>query len=185
VWSGAGKVYVRRAIETVLSTSATRLLWAGTAGLGNCATTTLHVGSALTAVQNFAVVQGDTYYFGSPGVTAAGGALSFVVGDANTYRAGSPFRVNGAVGRLNPVAAGSTITVSTPTEGLQVRLGGGSPVPSTSEASTALVGVTFQAATRGVVFVTVTSPSGLATTYGINVDARGKSDAGIVGTCSP
>lgn len=185
VWSGAGKVYVRRAIETVLSTSATRLLWAGTAGLGGCATTTLHVGSAPTAVKNFAMVQSDTYYFGSGSNMAAGGALSFIVGDANTYRAGSPFRVNGAVGRLNPVAAGSTITASTPTDGLQVRVGGGSPVPSTSEASTALVGVTFQAASSGVVFVTVTSPSGLATTYGINVEAQSKTAAGVVGSCSP
>ena len=33
VWSGAGQVYVRRATETVLSTSAARPLWANTSGL--------------------------------------------------------------------------------------------------------------------------------------------------------
>jgi len=129
-------------------------------------------------VQNFAPVQGDTYFFDAPG-----GSLSFIVGDANTYRAGSPFAAGGASGRLNPVAAGSTITASTPTDGLNVRVGGGTPVPSTSEASTAVIGVTFQSANRGVVFVTVTAPSGLATTYAINVDSAAKNPA--LGTCSP
>jgi hypothetical protein len=182
VWSGAGKVYVRRAIETVFSTSASRLLWAGTSGLGSsCVTTRLQVSSSPLDVQNFALVQGDTYYFGNPG----GGSLSFTVGDANTYPPGSPFAAGGAVGRLNPVAAGSTITATTPTDSMVVRVGGGSPVPSTSEASTAVIGVTFQGATSGIVFVTVTSPSGLAQTYTVNVDARSKAAAGVIGSCNP
>lgn len=182
VWSGAGKVYVRRAIETVFSTSATRLLWANTTGLGSsCASTTLQVGSSPLSVQNFALVQGDTYYFGNAG----GGSLSFIVGDANSYRPGSPFAIGGAQGRLNPVAAGSTVTATTPTDSMVVRVGGGSPVPSTSEASTAVIGVTFQGALAGIVFVTVTSPSGLATTYAINVDARTKAVAQVAGSCNP
>jgi hypothetical protein len=184
VWSGAGKVYVRRGIETVLSTSASRLLWAVTGGLdATCARTTLQIGSSPTSVQNFALVQGDTYYFGDSRGSAAGGSLSFIVGDANTYRVGSPFTAGGAVGRLNPVAAGSVITASTPTDSMTVRIGGGTPVPSTSEASTAVVGVTFQGATRGIVFITVTSPSGLATTYSVNVEAAAK--PGGAGSCNP
>ncbi len=181
-WSGAGKVYVRRAIETVLSTSAARLLWANTSGLGaGCSSTRLQIGSSTAATQSFALVGNDTYYFGDPG----GGSLSFIVGDANTYQPGSPFAAGGAVGRLNPMAAGTTITATTPTDSMIVRVGGGSPVPSTSEASTAVVGVTFQGATKGIVFVTATSPSGLATTYAINVEAQSKSAAGVAGSCSP
>jgi hypothetical protein len=61
------------------------------------------------------------------------------------------------------------VTASTPTTGLKVTLGGGSPVPSTTEASSAVVGVSFDTVSSGVVFVTFTSPSGVASTYAINV----------------
>ena len=92
--------------------------------------------------------------------------LPFIVADANTFPALGP---NGTVGRLNPMAAGTTISASTPTTGLKVILGGGSPVPSTTEATLGAVGVTFDTVSAGVVFVTFTSPKGLATTYPINV----------------
>jgi hypothetical protein len=42
-------------------------------------------------------------------------------------------------------------------------------VPSTTEASSAAVGVSFDTVSAGVVFVTFTSPSGVASTYAINV----------------
>lgn len=184
--SGARSVYVRRSIETVLSTSAARLLWADTSGLGSasCAPTTLQVGSSPLNVGSFAQVNsGQTFYFGRDGAARNSGSLIFTVGDANQYAVGSPLTVGGARGRLNPVAAGSIITASTPTDSVQVRVGGGSPVPSTSEASNAVIGVTFQGPTEALVFVTVTSPSGLSTTYAITV--RTASKPGGDGSCSP
>ena len=166
-WSGAGKVYVRRAMETVLSTSAARPLWLDTRGLEtSCGRITLQIGPSPLTIRNFAPVQGDTYYFG-----VASGSLAFMIADANTYRAGSPFRVGGAEGRLNPMAAGTIVSASTPTTGLKVTFAGGSPVPNTNEASVAVVGVTFEAAAAGVVFLNVTSPSGLATTFAIPVSS--------------
>jgi hypothetical protein len=180
VWSGAGKVYVRRATETVLSTSAARLLWADFNGLASCGRITLQTGTEPTTVLNFAPVLNDTYYF-----DARSGSLAFTVADANTYRLGSPFAAGGATGRLNPMAAGTVITASTPTIGLSVRVTGGSPVPNSTEATAALIGVTFEAANEGTVFVTATSPSGLATTYAMRVDSRSKAAAGVVGVCAP
>ena len=79
-WSGAGQVYVRRAVETVLSTSAARPLWASTRGLSNtCVSSrlTMQVGPSPTQTAVFTAVAGDTWYGG------ASDTLSFIVADAN------------------------------------------------------------------------------------------------------
>ena len=179
IWSGAGKVYVRRATETVLSTSAARPLWANVSGLGaSCPKITLQIGPSTSTVAIFAPVSGETYYLGG-----RDGVLSFIVGDANSYAPGSPSRAGGAVGRLNPMAAGTTVTASTPTTGVKLTVGG-SPVGNTTEATGAVVGVSFglEAPSSGVVFVTFTSPSGLGTTLGINVNVGAR---GAFGVCAP
>lgn len=169
VWSGAGKVYVRRAAETVLSTSAARPLWASTAGLdASCSAITLQTGPATATTSSFRRVHGgESWYTG--GATSLSTTLPFIVGDANTFPTPS---ASGAVGRLNPVAAGSTITATTPTKGVTLSVAG-SPVPNTTEATGAAVGVAFDtgtaANTTAVVFVNFTSPSGLITTYTVNV----------------
>ena len=175
VWSGAGKVYVRRAAETVLSTSPARALWSSKSGLdASCRTLTLQTGPQPTTFAVFTpVLGGETWY----GNGSASMTLPFIVADANTFPALGP---NSTVGRLNPMAAGTTMSASTPTTGLKVVLGGGSPVPSTTEASLGAVGVNFDTVSAGVVFVTFTSPSGLGTTYAINVE---KSSAGKFSTC--
>ena len=163
-WSGAGKVYVRRATETVLSTSAARVLWGSKSGLdANCGALTLQVGSQPAGVVSFTPVQGDTWYGSGLSIS-----LPFIVADANTFPAVSDA---GAIGRLNPMAAGTAITARTPTTDVSVTVGGGTPVPSTTEATTALVGVTFgqTAPSSALVFVTFTSPSGLGTTYAVTV----------------
>ena len=155
VWSGAGKVYVRRAVQTVLSTSAARPLWAGTGGASGgagldaaCTKVTLQAGPSPTATASFAAVGGQPWYSGG----GDAGLLPLIVADANPVR-------------LNPMAAGTTITASTSTQGLKVNLEGGSPVPSTSEASLVNIAFKFEGATSsGVVDMTFTSPSGLATT---------------------
>jgi hypothetical protein len=159
VWSGAGKVYVRRAAETVLSTSGARPLWASTGGASGdtgldagCAVRTLQVGPASTATASFAVVAGQTWYAGP----SASGTLTLIAADANNLR-------------LNPMAAGTTITASTNTTGLTVTLNGGTPVPSTSSASLVSLSYSFgeTAPSAGLVTVTFTSPSLTATSVAI------------------
>ena len=174
VWSGAGKVYVRRAIETVLSTSAPRLLWPSTSGLdSSCQTVTLQTGPVPTTTAAFTRVLGGETWYGSGSSSLF---LNFTVADANTFPTPGP---NNSVGRLNPMAAGTTVTASTPTTGLKLTVGG-TPVPNTSEASAASVGVGFDTVSAGVVLVTLTSPSGLGTTYAINVQ---QNSVGKVGSC--
>ncbi len=163
VWSGAGQVYVRRAVETVLSTSAARPLWAGTRGLTDTCTASqllMQIGPQPSQTATFLVAGNDTWYGGSTDT------LSFIVADANPGNTGI-----GLQPRLNPMAAGTVITATTPTPGLTVSVGGGTPVPSTTEASGAAVVYTFTdpAVNAGVVFVTFRSPSGLGTTISVPV----------------
>ena len=160
VWSGAGKVYVRRAIETVLSTSAARTLWAETGGSSggrgldnSCQNVTLQPGSDPAVMQRFTRVAGQTWYTGS----RASDTITLIVADANGTR-------------LNPMAAGTTVSASTTTTGLTVTLDGGSPVPSTSEASIAGLSFNFEAGTTsGLITVRFTSPSGTTSSVAIPV----------------
>jgi hypothetical protein len=161
VWSGAGQVYVRRAAETVLSTSAARPLWASTSGLSvACTKISMQIGPETTDTAQFTRVAGDTWYGG------ASDTLSFIIADANP---GSAAR--SLLPRLNPMAAGTTLSASTPTVGLTVLLSGGTPVPSTTAATFTSVGYTFTdlSVTSGVVLLTVTSPSGTSSTVSIPV----------------
>ncbi len=160
-----GKAYVRRAVETIFSTSAAQPVW-GTAWPSGSATPASACPSlsliqpnlppASPAYDALGHPQTQTYYpFGGAGlyVGAANttGIISFLVADANPYA-------------LNPVAAGSTITV-TGTTGLTATLVGGSPVPSTSTPSGASVSYSFSSGvTSGTLTVTIKSPGGVATT---------------------
>jgi hypothetical protein len=172
VWSGAGQVYVRRAAETVLSTSVARPLWASTRGLAaTCSKIVMQIGplpSQTSAPNQLTLVTGDTWYGGTSDT------LSFIVGDANP----------GSVAlslfpRLNPMAAGTTISATTPTTGLTVTLGGGSPVPSTTEASLASLAYTFTdpTVTAGIIFVNFTSPSGTRTSVAVPVQVGSRPSA--------
>lgn len=217
--SWSQRTYVRRATETVLSTSSARLLWGNVSGLSTCTPITLQdTGPYLNSISrwnNYRLVRGDTWYFGS-----AIGTLSFIVGDSNTYPAGYQGRTRDAsgnlglsavtdvmardltgnlktysdasascnpsgssctplTGRLNPMPAGTTISGSA-TDGVTVRVTGGSPVPSTGEASTASVQVQFTAATSGIVTLNVTTPKGLATVYSIPVEMAARPAAAPV-----
>lgn len=160
LWSGAGRVYVRRAVETVLSTSGARPLWFDTGGASGgrglsaaCQRVTLQVGPEPTNTQSFTRVAGQTWYTGS----SASDAFTLIAADANSTR-------------LNPMAAGTTISASTTTSGLTVTLGGGSPVPGTSQASSTSLSFTFDAGTTsGLITVTFTSPSGITSSVAIPV----------------
>jgi protocatechuate 3,4-dioxygenase beta subunit len=176
IWSGAGQVYVRRAVETVFSTSAARPLWASTGGLdATCSKVKLQVGPATTQLQQFTLAASDTWYGGNSGT------LNFFAADANPGRQKvpslwadpstfNPLTDYDLYPRLNPLAAGTVVTASTPTNGLTVSVGGGSPVPSTTEATTAAIAYAFTPpASSGIVFVTFNSPSGVGTTVAVNV----------------
>ncbi|MFM7532768.1 MAG: beta strand repeat-containing protein, partial [Rubrivivax sp.] len=179
-WSGPGKVFVRRAAETVLSTSAARPLWASVSGLeATCRrirlqTGPLALGTSSPPSVRRALVSGDTWYS-----TAAEGVLSFLIADANPGRpAPNPTgdltdSANWTVlPRLNPVARGSIVSASTSSRGMAAALAGGSPVANTTEATLAGVSYSFTdpAVTEGVITLSVKSPSGLEVTYSIRVD---------------
>lgn len=162
-----GKAYVRRAAETVLSTSTARPLWIGTPSNATALPSpmVLQTGPIIgvsTPVGSFYQVNGTALQ-----CTGGGGSLSFLVADNNIY---SPVPNNAsAVGRLNPVAAGSTISLKT-TKGLSSDVLSGSPVPSTLEASGAAISYQFDDTTdSGSIFITITSPSGLGTTVSVGL----------------
>lgn len=151
------QVYVRRAIETVLSTSSARPVWASTAvNVAPSRTVTLRTGAerlapAVTPTATFGVVDGSR-------ITSAGkaGGFGFLLADANDVR-------------LNPVAAGTTVTAEG-TTGLTVKVLGGSPVPSTTDASGASISYEFDdTTTAGTVTIRVTSPRGLTTVLGVSL----------------
>jgi hypothetical protein len=189
-WSGAGQVYVRRSIETVLSTSAARPLWASVSGLeASCRRIRLQTGpllpgSAAPPSVVRALAGGDTWYNMN-----AEGVLSFIIADANPGRpVVSPTSdlSNAAnwivLPRMNPVAAGSLVNASTSSRGLVVAPAGGSPVASTTEATLAAVTYSFTdpAVQAGVITLSVKSPSGLEVSYSIGVDRS----RGPASTCS-
>jgi hypothetical protein len=120
----------------------------------------MQVGPQPSQTATFLVAGNDTWYGGTTGT------LSFIAADAN------PGNTNiGLRPRLNPMAAGSVITANTPTPGLTVSVGSGTPVSNTTEATGSAIVYTFTdpAVNVGVVFVTFRSPSGLGTTIGVPV----------------
>lgn len=158
-WSGAGQVYVRRAVETVLSTSAARPLWAATGALVGGDVITLNTSSNSGATAFTRVGSGEIWGTGCSGVTAnKQGALSIFASDANAVR-------------FNPVAAGTTVAASA-TSGVTATLFG-SPVPSTTEPTAILITIEFAdgppAVNSGTVTVSLTSPSGLISQTAIAV----------------
>ena len=68
------------------------------------------------------------------------------------------------------MAAGTTVSVSA-TTGVDAKLLGGSPVPSTTEATFASFSVGFSQVSSGTVTLTFTSPRGLSTSVNIPVFA--------------
>lgn len=165
-WSGSGQVYVRRALETVLSTSKARPLWPyGSSSTGKATTPiTLQVGRNVgDTAQFYALNSGDRVC--SAGTT---GSVFLIAADDNP---GLPNSSGGydVYPRLNPMAAGTVISASTPTIGFSASLAGGSPVANSFDATAFAVGYTFDTASVGAVFVTLTSPSGVGTTYSFTI----------------
>lgn len=156
-----GSAFVRRAIETVFSTSTARPLWFERpdddpglrliGGVGPGDTVSLVGDTSSTApVDDYTLVGRGTLVS-----TAATGVISFLAADANPIR-------------LNPMAAGTTVSVST-TTGITASVAGGSPVPNTSLASFVTLNYSFETASSGVITVTFTSPSSLSTSVSIPI----------------
>lgn len=165
-WSGAGQVYVRRALEVVLSTSTARPLWPyGSSSIGKASPLiTLQVGRNVgDTAQFYALDEGDRVC--SAGTT---GAVRLIAADENP---GLPNPAGGYTiyPRLNPMAAGTVISASTPTIGFSASLAGGSPVANSFDATPFAVGYTFDTASVGTVFVNLTSPSGVGTTFSFTI----------------
>lgn len=183
--SNWGRAYVRRAAETVLSTSSSRPVWES-GGLPP----RLHVRAGFScpkvvdivstgAPQNLIVgyaegtgseIRNKDYYQVGSGTIIYNmpdtGFISFLVADANPVR-------------LNPVAAGSVIEVTTVGK-VTATLVGGSPVPSTAEASLAGISYDFGTTGRsGTVSIKIKSPSGLTTVVSQSV-SRDAPDLGDI-----
>ncbi len=161
-WSGSGQVYVRRAMETVLSTSTARPLWPfGSSSTGKASgLMRLQVGRNVTDTADFyPLSSGDRVC--NAGTT---GSVFLIAADNNPGLISS-----GVYPRLNPMPAGTVITATTPTIGFAASVSGGSPVANTADATGFAVGYTFDTATSGAVFVTLTSPSGVCTSFGFTV----------------
>ena len=177
-----GRAYVRRAVETVLSTSSARPLWFSppdnlyVPNSLSCpfALDTTSSSTPQNLIVGYTEVTGaeqrSPFYQLGGGTTlynlSVSSVISFLVADANPVR-------------VNPVAAGSSITVAG-TTGLTVAVNGGSPVPSSTEATFASIQVTFAAGvTAGTVSINITSPSGLTTTISQNVSTNAAPSSGV------
>lgn len=171
-WTGSGQIYVRRAVETVLSTSVARPLWPGVSSRVTQANGTLpmQTGPLASQFNNYYVAGGDVICN-----VGSSGSFTLIAADANpgllSSAAANPSLASSytVLPRLNPMPAGTTITASTPTTGFSATVGGGSPVPNTSQASLVNVSFNFDTASAGVVNVTFTSPRGTGTSYSFSV----------------
>ncbi len=165
----AGQAYVRRAVETVFSTSAARPLWASKPTIqyvptgSTCPKVNLQDLDPADPSGN-TLIGSDYYHFGVAGLYGLGaeGTLSFYASDANPVR-------------LNPMAAGTDISVSAssnPPGGITVNVAGGAPVSNTSNATFATINYVFVSASSGTMTVTFTSPiSHLKTSFNFHIDS--------------
>jgi hypothetical protein len=155
--AGWGRAYVRRAVQTVLSTSAAGPLYGialpvGAEALaGACPSPRQLITSYAASDQPTKVA---FYDFGSVLIRRPAsektGVINLIAADANPVA-------------YNPMAAGTVITAAA-TTGLSVAVLGGSPVASTSTPTGVAIGYTFDDKTSsGTVTVTFKSPSGLQT----------------------
>lgn len=166
-----GTAHVRRALQTIFSTSTARPLW-GTARSPFAGSASGICAAPLQLIDQYVNDQPARYAVDGSGQPIAGkttyypltdgngvgsslyglggsGALTFLVADANPVA-------------FNPVAAGSTIAV-TATDGLTVSVLGGSPVPSSSTPTAVTIGYKFDTASSGTITINISSPGGLVT----------------------
>jgi hypothetical protein len=159
------RTYVRRAIQTVLSTSEAAPLWDGTGGLdASCRQVNKQAGPSPASRVPATAVGGagrdESWYTGVD--VGAGkippGALFFIATDANPIR-------------YNPMAAGTVVTAVSGSKGLSVTVAG-TPIPSSTEPTGVSVGYQFadDSDYPGVFSLNFRSPvSQLITSYTIKI----------------
>jgi hypothetical protein len=181
--SWSGKTYVRAATETVLSTVTPNPLWfsksTSNSGEGldaNCTVVALRDRPAyvidpsgtVSTPKNYYDIAGDSVWY--TGVDSAGnprtnGVLQIVLADSNPIR-------------LNPIAAGSTITALSSTDNFTVSVAGGSPVASSADATVLFLQYKSIGPTLANFSVTVTSmPSKTTTTFPLVVQIGARPSA--------
>jgi hypothetical protein len=153
--AGWGRAYVRRAIQTVLSTSSAAPLY-GTALPANAkaAACPTPISRLLRYAPDDSAVRDSFFEFGTVDLVnqPKAGVIRLIAADANPVA-------------HNPVAAGTVITASG-TEGMAAGVVGGSPVPSTLTPTGVAVSYSFDDKTfSGTLTVTFRSPSGLASSF--------------------
>ncbi len=186
-WSGAGQVYVRRALETVLSTSGSRPLWPLTGDNRLLGSGTQIAPQTLANPDrppvSYRRVASDTLCS-----AGAAGTFNILVSDANPGRPKAvfenPLTDYDQFPRLNPMAAGTSVTGSSATTGFSANTVAGTPVPSTTEPSQATLAYNFTdvAVNEGIVSIAFTSPSGTSTSASVRV-VRGA--AATAASCPP
>lgn len=168
-----GRAYVRRATETVFSTSASRLMW-NRAGAGQISGVSAGIkidsDCAKYSIPGDSGATGDYFLMGRGSLYSmpAQGSLQFVVSDENGVR-------------LNPMPAGTTLSVRAST-GITVSVGGGSPVANTSSATSGSVLYQFSDAASGSISISTTSPLGLVTTYTFDITTSTTAPSGAACT---
>jgi len=176
--AGWGRAYVRKAVQTVLSTSAARPVWGTSWPSGAFSSPSTGCPAGYSLITHYGEsgtldAQGrpyandkpmrQTFYpFGSVPLAGVGksGVISFFMSDANPIDLSDE-----RAGAFNPLPAGTKLTLAS-TNGLSVAVTGGSPMPSTSTPTSAGVSYAFDNDVGvGTVTVTFTTPGGFGTAY--------------------
>lgn len=160
-----GKNYVRRATQTILSTSTARPVWGTSLPTGAALYVTSGSCPAPTPLTTFDE-NGQGYSRADPPVANKQGYYLF--GQYNIYASSGQGSIYFTAAdnnpeAFNPLPAGTVIT-AVGTDGLSVSVVGGSPVPSTINPSGVAINYKFDNGTAGTISVTFKTPGGLATT---------------------
>jgi hypothetical protein len=137
------RVYVRRAVETILSTSSANPIWPDTSLLdgSTCASIRLQPGAdPATTIPVYPIGMNSTIY-----VSNAAGSFIILAADANQVR-------------LNPVAAGTTIAATKSTTMTSASIAGGQPVINSANVTAFAVAYDLGAVPTGRVTINLTSP---------------------------
>lgn len=187
--SGWGRAYVRRAQQTILATSSARPVYgselplkAAASSLSACTASGLNLINPVDAASrglsgpynaDESANRSTFYPVGSVEIydTKKSGVFAFFVADANPVA-------------LNPMAAGTTVTVSA-TTGLTATVAGGSPIPNTASPTGVAINYSFDDTTdEGTLTISFRSPGGLVSAFSQRLVKGASPSTGMV-ACQP
>ncbi len=160
-WSG--RTYVRKATETVFSTSGAKPLWASKAGLAASCTATASLYIAPQTIDTtgphafYPIEDNPDWYTGN---LSSAGAFSILAADRNGIR-------------LNPMPAGTTVTVvANDSSAVTLSIAGGSPVANSADVTGVSISYKFSTGFSSASgLLNFKSPSGLVTTVPFSLTA--------------